>query len=248
MSVRSPRIAATELSRSDDGPRDFDPRRDLPQLPLEALDVDDRFDGHFPDRRLWHGLAVKHALPGRDLGGRLTDRRLWRGIAVEHALPGGDFGGNVPGRRLRRGVAVERALPRCDLGHRVVDRHTVSICCGAVARGSRSGRPLDRTTRLCRRSGQPPIGIVTSLAERGGATLRRQLACGRLAARQPFQLLGKLVETGVDLVQRAARAGALALKFAVFFWAALHFLGALLVAIAVPLPRLRRLPLDVALP
>ena len=78
-----------------------------------------------------------------------------------------------------------------------------------------------------------------SFAERSGATLRRQLARGRLAARQPFQLLGKLVETGVDLIQRAARAGALALKFADFF------LAALLVVIAAPLPRL---PIVVALP
>ena len=82
------------------------------------------------------------------------------------------------------------------------------------------GRSIGRRG-CCRRSGQPPIGIVMSFAERSGATLRRQLARGRLAARQPFQLLGKLVETGVDLVQRAARAGALALEFADFFRAAL---------------------------
>ena len=129
-------------------------------------------------------------------------------------------------------------MPRRDLGDRVVDRHTVRIRRGAVARGSRGGR----TARLRRCSGQPPIGIVMSSAERSSATLRRQLARGRLAARQPFQLLGKLVETGVDLVQRAARAGALALKFADFFRAAL------LVVIAAPLPRLRRLPIVVALP
>jgi hypothetical protein len=88
-----------------------------------------------------------------------------------------------------------------------------------------------------------------SFAERSSTTLRRQLARGRLAACQPFQLLGKLVETGVDLIQRAARACALALKFADFF------LAALLVAIAARLGwlgrlwRLRRLPMIIiALP
>ncbi len=81
-----------------------------------------------------------------------------------------------------------------------------------------------------------------SFAERSSATLRRQLPRSRLAARQPFQLLGKLVETGVDLIQRAARTGALTLKFADFFWAAF------LVAIAARLPRLWRFPIIVALP
>ena len=83
-----------------------------------------------------------------------------------------------------------------------------------------AGRSIGRRGG-CRRSGQPPSGIVMSFAERSGTTLRRQLPRGCLAARQPFQLLGKLVEAGVDLIQRAARAGALALEFADFFLAPL---------------------------
>ena len=229
-------------------PERFDPRRDLPQLPFQAIDVDDRFGGHFPDGWLRRGLGFERALPGGDLDGHFADRRLWCGLGFERALPGCDLRSRFPVCRLRRRIAVEGALPRRDFGDCVVDRHTVRIRGGAITGGSRSGRPLDRTTRRCRRSGQPPIGIVMSFAERSSATLRRQLPRSRLAARQPFQLLGKLVETGVDLIQRAARTGALTLKFADFFWAAF------LVAIAALLPRLLiivalpQLPIVIAAP
>src|SRR5271154_6446534 len=82
-----------------------------------------------------------------------------------------------------------------------------------------------------------------SFAERSGATLRRQLTRGRLATRQPFQLLRKLVETGVDLIQRAAGAGAFALKFAVAFL--VGFLAGRVDVIAAPL---LRLPIIAAVP
>ena len=141
---------------------------------------------------------------------------------------------------MRRRSAVERVLSRCDLGDRIVDRHAVRMGRRAIA-----GRRRSSLTTRRRRSGQSTIGITLSLAERGGATLRRQLACGRFVARQPFQLLGKLVEAGVDLIQRAARACALALKFAGLFLAA--FL-VVIVARLRPFPRLRRLQIVIAVP
>ena len=205
MSVESPRIAATSFRGCDDGPSDsiravISPIRSRPSMSMT--------------NRALRGMAGcgTARCPARCL---MTISAHFAapvaGTAQRRALPGGDLGG-VPGRRLRRRLAVERTLAR--FGDGFVDRHTVGIA-AAVCRGRRGRVSFDRTTQAPPALVSQPSGAGCCASPANSATLRRQLAHSRLAARgaPSISKLSRRDEPG-----RAPRVRAYRAQVADFSW------------------------------